>query len=118
MGAASRLIGRLKEHVVSLKREVHALALALTHRGTPWYARLFAGLIVAYLLSPIDPIPDFLPLIGHLDELLLVPPLIALAIRMIPQKVMVECRSRAAEIEAERRLGRRGGRRSPRGLSP
>ena len=107
--ASAGFFARLKERASALKREVHALALAFLHPGTPWYVRLYLGLIVAYVLSPIDPIPDFIPLLGYLDELLLVPPLLALGVRMIPPAVMAECRSRAADPAAERSLRKRGG---------
>lgn len=100
---------RLKASVRAIKREVHALALAFVHPGTPWYARLYLGLVVAYALSPIDLIPDFIPVLGYLDDLLLAPVLLALAVRIVPPDVLAECRSRAADLDTERRLGRRGG---------
>jgi len=67
----------------------------------PWYARLFAGLVVAYAFSPIDLIPDPIPIIGQLDDLVLVPLGIALAVRMIPPQVMAECRERAKQEQDE-----------------
>jgi uncharacterized membrane protein YkvA (DUF1232 family) len=102
------MIRRIREWAGRLRREVRTLALALRHPDTPWYAKAFAALIVAYVVSPVDPIPDFIPVIGHLDELLLVPPLIALAIRMIPPEVISECRRRVRNAPPESRLARLG----------
>jgi uncharacterized membrane protein YkvA (DUF1232 family) len=76
--------------------EVHALYLACRHPLTPWYAKWLAGGIVAYALSPVDLIPDFLPIIGHLDEIVLLPVAIRLFQRMVPEAVMADCRARAA----------------------
>ena len=84
-----------------LKREVHAIYLAYRDPRVPWYARLFAGLVVAYAFSPIDLIPDPIPVIGYLDDLVLVPLGIALALRMIPPEVMAECRERAKQEQDE-----------------
>ncbi len=72
------------------------LARAFVHPRTPWYARVVAGLTAAYALSPIDLIPDFIPVIGLLDDLLLIPLGFALAVKLIPGEVMEECRARAA----------------------
>ena len=87
---------RLRTWARRLKREAHALALAARHPATPWPAKLVAGLVVAYALSPIDLIPDVIPLLGYLDDLILLPIGIALAIRLIPQAVLAECRAQAA----------------------
>ncbi len=76
----------------TLKREVYALYLAYKDPRVPWYARVFAGCVVAYAFSPIDLIPDFIPVIGYLDDLIVVPLGIALAVRMIPATVLTECR--------------------------
>jgi uncharacterized membrane protein YkvA (DUF1232 family) len=80
--------------------ETFALYFAARHTGTPWYAELFVAAIVAYALSPIDPIPDFVPILGYLDDLVLIPPGVTLAIKMIPPAVMSECRERAREVIA------------------
>lgn len=92
----------LKEKAKALKQEVTALALAMGDPRTPWYAKALGGLVLAYALSPIDLIPDFIPVLGLLDDLILVPLGIALVLRWTPQVVMVECREKAKE------LGRRG----------
>ncbi len=85
-----------------LKREIAVLWFAARHPNTPWYARLAAGAVLAYALSPIDLIPDFIPVLGLLDDLLLVPIGLALVVRLIPAAVLTECRERAA-AEPERR---------------
>lgn len=101
------LIAALKARARALKAEVVALYLASRHPGTPWYAKLFLAAIIAYALSPIDLIPDFIPVLGFVDEIILLPFAIALAIKMIPAEVMEECRVRARE---ERPDGTRAGR--------
>jgi uncharacterized membrane protein YkvA (DUF1232 family) len=73
------------------------LYLALRHPKTPWYAKLLVTCIVAHALSPIDLIPDFVPILGYLDDLILLPMGIAMAIKMIPEPVLTECRIRAQE---------------------
>jgi uncharacterized membrane protein YkvA (DUF1232 family) len=89
------MLASLRQRARALKRETYALYLACRDRRTPWYARLVAVCVVAYALSPFDLIPDFVPILGYLDELLLVPLGIALAIRLIPAEVMAESRVRA-----------------------
>ena len=87
----------LKRWVGHLKGEVFALYYAARDPGTPWQVKLFVATLVAYAFSPIDLIPDFIPLIGYLDDLILLPLGIALAIRLVPAQVMVACRLRAAQ---------------------
>jgi len=89
------LIEVWKQRAKKLKREVQALALAYQHPETPWYAKVFAGMVIAYSLSPIDLVPDFIPVLGYLDDLILVPLGITLAVRMIPAEVMDDCRAQA-----------------------
>jgi len=82
-----------------LKREVYALYFACRDPRVPWYAKVFAAGIVGYAFSPIDLIPDFIPVLGYLDDLVLIP-LGIMAIRaMIPHVVMAECRERAVRLE-------------------
>lgn len=88
---------RFKQHARSLKAETMALYLAARHPMTPWYAKLLVAGIVAYALSPIDLIPDFIPVLGYVDDLLLIPLGVALAIRMIPPSVLAECRERVRQ---------------------
>jgi uncharacterized membrane protein YkvA (DUF1232 family) len=78
-----------------LRAEVYALYLASRDPRMPWYAKVLAVCVVGYALSPIDLIPDFIPVLGYLDDLVLVPLGVALALRMIPPAVMDECRARA-----------------------
>jgi uncharacterized membrane protein YkvA (DUF1232 family) len=83
------------------KLEVHALYLASKDRRVPWHARALAAVIVAYAFSPIDLIPDPIPVLGYLDDLILIPLGIALVIRLIPAEVLQECRERAASKRQE-----------------
>lgn len=94
---------RLRQRLERLEQETYALYLAARHPATPWYAKLLVAGIVAYALSPIDLIPDFIPVIGFLDDLVLVPLGIALAIRLIPREVLEESRARARESLGEGR---------------
>lgn len=82
-----------------------ALYLAYKHPRTPWYAKVFAALVVGYVFSPIDPIPDFIPVIGLLDEMVVVPIGVLIAAKMIPADVFAECRERAKEL-AEKPVSR------------
>lgn len=93
---ALSFIARAKQRVQKLKAETLALYLAARHPGTPWHARFVIVIVVAYALSPVDLIPDFIPVLGLVDDLLLLPLGIALAIRLIPSEVMIECRARSA----------------------
>jgi len=91
----------------ALKGETYVLYLAARHPGTPWYAKLLVAAVVAYALSPIDLIPDFIPVLGVLDDLVLVPLGILLARRMVPPAVMAECRQRAEAVARRGRLASR-----------
>ena len=93
------MLAALQNRAKALKREVLALSLAYRHPRTPWLAKLVVAGVVAYALSPIDLIPDFVPVLGLLDDLVLLPAGIALALRLIPAPVMAESRERAAEAE-------------------
>ena len=95
----------LKEKARALKRETTALWFALRDPRTPWAARVVGALVVAYALSPIDLIPDFIPVLGLLDDLILLPLGIALCIRLIPADVFEDARRRA--IDAERQPANR-----------
>jgi uncharacterized membrane protein YkvA (DUF1232 family) len=90
-----RLLHTWRQWARRLANETYALYLAYRDPRTPWYAKAFALAIAAYAFSPIDLIPDFIPVLGYLDDLLIVPAGIALAIRMVPKDVMAECRERA-----------------------
>ena len=86
-----------------LKRETYALFLAYRDPRVPWYAKALAACVVAYAFSPLDLIPDFIPVLGYLDDLILVPLGIALPLKMIPPEVMTESRIRAQEALSEDR---------------
>ena len=90
-----------------LKRETYALYLAYRDPRVPWYAKVLAVCVVAYAFSPIDLIPDFIPVLGYLDDLVFVPLGISLALRLIPPEVMAECRACAAPPTMSRRDGSR-----------
>lgn len=94
-------IQRWKQRARELKRDVYALYLAGRDPRVPWHAKLLVAVVVGYAFSPIDLIPDFIPVLGLLDDLVLVPLGIALAVRLIPPEVLADCRAEAAE-RAER----------------
>ena len=94
------LLEGLKQRARRLKQETFALYLAARHPDTPWYAKLLVAAIVAYAFSPIDLIPDFIPIVGYLDDLVLIPIGIALAIKLVPPAVLAECRAQAQEAMA------------------
>ena len=91
------LFAKLKEHANRLKVETYALYLAARDSRTPWYAKLIVAAIVAYALSSIDLIPDFVPVLGYLDDLIFIPLGITLAIKLIPDSILAECRTHAQE---------------------
>ncbi len=78
-----------------LRRDGLTLWFARRHPATPWQAKALAVLVVAYALSPIDLVPDFIPVLGHLDDLLLLPALVWLALRLLPAPVLADCRAQA-----------------------
>ena len=88
-----------------MKKEVLALYWAAKDPRTPWYAKGIAFLTIAYALSPIDLIPDFIPILGYLDDLFIVPAGIALAIRLIPAEVLAEARKTVADQSVESSVG-------------
>ena len=88
----------LKERARKLKQDVPAVFLALKGRDTPLLAKILAGVTVAYALSPIDLIPDFVPVLGYLDDVLLLPALIALTVKLIPNKVWVRCQAESENM--------------------
>ncbi len=86
---------RLKNWAATLKREVMTLWFACRDSRTPWYARVLMMLIVAYALSPIDLIPDFIPVLGYLDELILLPVGIYLVLKLVPAEALADARAKA-----------------------
>ncbi len=93
-----KFIEQLKLQAKKLKIETYALYLAIRDPRVPLFARIFAGLVVGYAFSPIDLIPDFVPILGYLDDLILIPLGIKIAISMIPENVMIESRNKAQDI--------------------
>ena len=100
-GIYKTLILKLKIKIKKLKKEVGALYLAYKRPDVPIYAKLVSILVVGYALSPIDLIPDFIPVLGYLDDLILVPLGIALAIKLIPKNIMDECRQQSENMYSE-----------------
>lgn len=98
-------LNKLRERAESLKNEILALSLALKDRRTPLLAKILIAISVSYALSPIDLIPDFIPVLGYVDDLILLPGLIALAIKMIPKEVLEDCRARAREPRLNKKAG-------------
>ena len=90
-----KVIASLKQKARQLKTETYILYLAYRDPRVPWYAKAFMFVIVAYAISPIDLIPDFIPVLGYVDDLIIVPAGIFLALKMIPKEVMEECREKA-----------------------
>src|SRR5512144_159552 len=102
------MLNKLKARARALKLEVYAVYLAARDPRTPWYAKALVSLIIAYALSPIDLIPDFVPVLGYLDDLIIVPGGIWLAIHLIPPEALEEARVTAATRSVDRRIGRIG----------
>ncbi len=97
----------LKQVARKLKKDTYAVYLASIDQRVPWYVRILAGLTVAYAFSPIDLIPDFIPILGYLDDLIIVPLGIWLVLKMIPPQVLAECREKAAaQIERGKPINR------------
>lgn len=88
-----------KRRARQLTAQTYTLYLAYWHPGTPWYAKVFAALVVGYVFSPIDPIPDFIPVVGLLDEMVVVPLGVIIAMKMIPAEVFAECQEKARKVE-------------------
>lgn len=91
----------LKERAGKLKTDLPALFLALKDRETPVLAKVFAGITVAYAMSPVDLIPDFIPVLGYLDDVILLPTLIVITVKLIPAPVLERCRAQSEEMWKE-----------------
>lgn len=91
----------LKQRARQLKKDIPAVFLALKRKDTPVIAKVLAGITVGYALSPIDLIPDFIPVLGYLDDLILLPALVALTVRLIPEDIMRECREKSENLWAD-----------------
>lgn len=99
------MLQNLTSRARALKNEAFAVYLAAKDPRTPWYAKALIFFVVAHTFSPIDLIPDFIPVLGYLDDLIITPLGLALAIRMIPARVMEEAREKAASRPVERGAG-------------
>jgi uncharacterized membrane protein YkvA (DUF1232 family) len=99
------MIEKLKSRARVLKQEAYAIYLAARDPRTPWYAKALIFFVVAHTFSPIDLIPDFIPVLGYLDDLIVTPGGIWLAVRLIPPEVLEEARVKAASQGIDRRVG-------------
>jgi len=88
------MLNRLKERLKRFRQEVRVYQLVLKDTRTPGIAKFLLGFAVAYALNPFDIIPDFIPLIGHLDDAIIIPLLIIIAVKITPKKVIEDCRER------------------------
>ena len=88
-------VQKLTDRAKKLKTDIPAVFLALKEKRTPWFAKIIAAAVIVYALSPIDLIPDFIPVLGYLDDLIILPALIALCVKCIPADVLADCRARA-----------------------
>ena len=95
------MFNKFKLHLKKLKKEIGTLYLASKRRDVPWYAKLVILLVVGYALSPLDLIPDFIPILGLIDDMILLPLGIAFAIKLIPSDIMNECRDQSENIFKE-----------------
>lgn len=91
----------LKERAKKLKTDIPAIFLALKDKDTPLIAKIFAGITVAYALSPIDFVPDFIPVLGYLDDVILLPMLVALTVKLVPNDIIERCRQQAEGLNTE-----------------
>jgi uncharacterized membrane protein YkvA (DUF1232 family) len=92
------MLDRIKIWARALKRDAYAIYLAARDPNMPWYVKVLAAVVAAYAFSPIDLIPDFIPILGYLDDLILVPLGIWLVVSLIPEQAMAEYRARAGEV--------------------
>jgi uncharacterized membrane protein YkvA (DUF1232 family) len=93
--------GLIKDKAKKLKKEIKVIYLAYKRPDTPWYAKVLSAVVIGYALSPIDLIPDFIPILGYLDDLLLIPLGIWLVIKLIPENIIEECRAQEEEAFKE-----------------
>ena len=103
------MLKRLQQQAHRLKVEAYALYLAYRDPRVPWYAKAVAAFVVAHTFSPIDLVPDFIPVIGYLDDLLITPLGIYIALKMIPPDVMTHAREQASRADQEGRIQSRAG---------
>jgi uncharacterized membrane protein YkvA (DUF1232 family) len=92
------MFDRIKIWALTLKRDAYAVYLAARNPNTPWYVKALAIVVAAYAFSPIDLIPDFIPILGYLDDLILIPLGIWLVVSLIPEQAMAEYRAKASDV--------------------
>lgn len=92
------MMNKIKAWAKKLKRNIFVLYLAYKDERVPWYAKLFTACVVAYAFSPIDLIPDFIPVLGYLDDVIIIPLGIMFALKMIPNEVLSACEVKAEEM--------------------
>src|SRR5512147_1255935 len=102
------MLDQLKARARALKKEAYAIYIAARDPRTPWYAKALIFFVVAHTFSPIDLIPDFIPVLGYLDDLIITPGGLWLAVRLIPAEVMADARAKATTYEADRSIGKVG----------
>jgi uncharacterized membrane protein YkvA (DUF1232 family) len=100
------MFGRIKLWARALKRDAYAVYLAARSPNTPWYVKIIAAAVAAYAFSPIDLIPDFIPVLGYLDDLILIPLGIWVVVSLIPEQAMAEYRAQASEAVQRRHDGK------------
>jgi uncharacterized membrane protein YkvA (DUF1232 family) len=101
MGGRIIPVRNLKARLEALNAQVATVFFAMKHPQTPWLAKVLGTVVVVYALSPIDLIPDFIPVIGYLDDLILLPILIALTIKLIPKAILDDARQQAIDFHRE-----------------
>jgi uncharacterized membrane protein YkvA (DUF1232 family) len=102
------MLDQLKARARELKQEAYVIYLAARDPRTPWYVRALIFFVVAHTFSPIDLIPDFIPVLGYLDDLIITPGGLWLAVRLIPPHVMADARTAAATRSVDRSVGKAG----------
>ena len=102
------MLAQLKTRAYQLKQEIHTIAIAARDPRTPWYVKALIFFVVAHTLSPIDLIPDFIPVLGYLDDLIITPGGLWLAVRLIPPEVMIEARAAATAQSVDGNIGKVG----------
>jgi uncharacterized membrane protein YkvA (DUF1232 family) len=103
MSEDASLLDKLKHQARKLKQNIFVLYLAYKDPRVPWYAKVVAICVVAYAFSPIDLIPDFIPVLGYLDDLIIVPLGVALALRLVPKQILDEYREQAEELRKKKK---------------
>lgn len=99
-----RAIEKLKSFTKHLKQEFKVYRMVLKHPKTPWLAKIFLGLAIGYLLLPFDLIPDFIPVLGQLDDVVIIPILVYIALLFIPKEVIQSCREESCRQQVQANL--------------